>query len=124
GTSILATCLAVFLLARAAHAPEAARALTFTALVLAFLVVILVNRSWGRSFLAMVRVPNAAFRWVAGGTVALLAAVLFVPPVQHLFQFAPLHGDDLALSAGAGLVCVLWIEAIKKLRRSGTNLAV
>jgi Ca2+-transporting ATPase len=117
GLSVLAACLAVFLLARVDRAPDAVRALTFATLVLAFLTVILVNRSWTRSLVAMLRVRNAAFRWVAGGTLTILAVVLLVPFPQRLFHFAPLHPVDAALGAGAGLTCVLWFEAVKKLRR-------
>jgi Ca2+-transporting ATPase len=50
---------------------------------------------------------------VVGGTVALLALVLFVPMAQRLFHFAPLHAADIALAAGAGAVCVLWFELLK-----------
>jgi Ca2+-transporting ATPase len=107
GTSILAVCLAVFLLARAGHAPDAARALTFTALVVAFLALILVDRSWGRSLVAMLREPNAAFRWVGGGAVVLLAVILFVPPVRDLFHFATVPAGDAALSAAAGGACAI-----------------
>jgi Ca2+-transporting ATPase len=113
GLSVLAVCLGVFLFARGDHSPEAARALTFATLVVAFVMVILVNRSWSRSALAMLRVRNAALRWVVLGTAVFLAVVLFVPVAQRMLRFAPLHGTDLALSAGAGLVCVLWFELVK-----------
>jgi P-type Ca2+ transporter type 2C len=63
------------------------------------------------------RIPNAAFRWVVGGTMALLALVLFAPFAQQLFHFAPLHADDLLFSLGAGLACVLWFEALKQFQR-------
>ncbi|MDO9172796.1 MAG: cation-translocating P-type ATPase [bacterium] len=117
GMSVLAACVAVYLIARTGHTPDAARTLTFTTLVLAFLVIILVNRSWNRSLFTMLRVPNTAFRWVTGGTLALLAAILYLPFAQRMFHFAPLHPKDLALSAGAGLLCVLWFEALKLYRR-------
>ncbi len=117
GLSILVVCLAVFLLAHRSHSPEAARALTFAALVVAFLVVILVNRSWTRSALSMLRVPNAALRWVLLGASAFLALALLVPFAQHLFHFAPLHAADLLLSLGAGFLCVLWFEWVKRARR-------
>jgi Ca2+-transporting ATPase len=117
GLSVLGACLAVFLLARADHAPEAARALAFATLVVASLLIILVNRSWTRSSLAMLRVPNAAFGWVVGGTLALLAVVLFLPAAQARFHFAPLHPGDLASSVAAGLACVLWFEALKGYKR-------
>ena len=117
GLSVLVVCLAVFLVARADHSPEAARALTFATLVVAFVVIILVNRSWTRSAFAMLRVPNPALLWVVLGACALLAAVLVVPFAQRLFHFAPLHTTDLMLSLGAGLVCVLWFELVKFARR-------
>ncbi len=123
GLSVLGVCLGVFLLARADHTVDAARALTFATLVVAFVVIILVNRSWTRSLLAMLRVPNAAFRWVVGGAAILLALVLSVPFAQRLFHFAPLHLNDLALSLAAGLTCVLWFEALKHFpRRAGPRL--
>jgi Ca2+-transporting ATPase len=118
GLSVLAACLAVFLLARSSHGPEAARALTFSTLVVAFVVVILVNRSWTKSALAMLRVPNAALRWVLLGTCAMLAVALLIPRARGLFHFAPLHPPDLVLSLGAGLVCVLWFEVLKLRHRS------
>ena len=117
GMSVLAVCLGVFLLARNDHSAEAARALTFATLVVAFVVIILVNRSWTRSALAMLRVPNAALRWVLIGTCALLTVVLLVPVAQDLFHFAPLHAKDLILSLGAGLTCVLWFELFKLRKR-------
>jgi Ca2+-transporting ATPase len=114
GMSVLAVCLGVFLAARADHTIEAARALTFATLVVAFLVVILVNRSWTRSAFAMLGSPNAALRWVLLGASLFLAVVLAVPFAQRLFHFAPLHGRDLASSLVAGLVCVLWFELVKR----------
>jgi P-type Ca2+ transporter type 2C len=113
GLSVLAACLGVFLFARNGHSTDAARALTFTTLVISFLVMILSNRSWSRSWISMLRVHNAALRWVLLGTCVFLAAVLTVPFAQELSHFAPLHASDLALSIGAGLVCVSWLEVVK-----------
>ena len=117
GLSILAVCLGVFLLARQDHSADAARALTFTTLVVAFVVVILVNRSSTRSLLAMLRVPNPAVRWVLLGASSFLALALLVPFLRRLFRFAPLHLPDLLLSLGAGVACVSWFEAVKRVRR-------
>ena len=113
GLSVLTVCLGVFLLARTSHSAEAARALMFATLVVAFVVIILVNRSWTRSAFAMLRVPNPALPWVVLGACAFLAVVLWVPVVQRLFHFAPLHAGDLLLSLGAGSTCVLWFELMK-----------
>jgi Ca2+-transporting ATPase len=117
GLSVLAVCLGVFLLARSSHSAEVARALTFATLVVAFIVIILVNRSWTKSAFAMLRVPNTALKWVVFGACAFLAVVLTVPFAQRLFYFAPLHPMDLFFSLGAGLICVLWFELLKLARR-------
>jgi Ca2+-transporting ATPase len=113
GLSVLAVCLGVFLFARTSHSPDAARALMFATLVVAFLVIILVNRSWTKSVFAMLRVPNRALPWVVLGACAFLALVLLVPMVQKLFHFAPLHATDVLISLGVGVACVLWFELVK-----------
>jgi Ca2+-transporting ATPase len=117
GFSILGMCLGVFLLARRGHSDDAARALAFVTLVVAFVVVILVNRSRLRSAVAMLRTPNPAVPWVLVGTVFLLGVAVFVPLARRLFHFAPLHPTDLLLSLGAGFLCVLWFEVVKRVRR-------
>ena len=113
GVSALAVCLGVFLLSRSNHVADASRALTFATLVVSFLVIILANRSWTRTSVDMLRVPNRALWRVIGGTAAFLALVLMVPGAQRQFHFAPLHPNDLALSLAAGVVCVVWFDALK-----------
>ncbi len=90
-----------------------ARALTFTALVVANLALVLTNRSWSRSAVAMLRVPNPALWWVIGGTVAGMAAVLYVPALQTLFRFSRLHVADISFCIAAGLIGVVWFEWFK-----------
>jgi Ca2+-transporting ATPase len=88
-------------------------------MVVAFLVVILVNRSWTESALAMLRVRNVAVVWVLVEATVLLAVAVSLPIAQRLFHFAPLHPPDLLLSLAAGLLCVLWFEGVKLVRRRG-----
>jgi Ca2+-transporting ATPase len=118
GLSVFFVCLTVFLFSRRDHSVDAARALTFVTLVTAFVVIILVNRSFTRSALAMLTVPNTALRWVVLGAVTFLTIALVVPFAQRLFHFAPLHTVDLIVSLGAGLVCVLWFELVKLTKRN------
>jgi Ca2+-transporting ATPase len=114
GLSVLAVCLAIVVLARPGHGPDAARALTFAALVVSFLTIILVNRSWTQSAIGMMRIPNPALWWVLVGAVIFLGAILTIPALQLLFSFAPLHADDLTLSVVAGVVCLVWFELLKR----------
>jgi Ca2+-transporting ATPase len=113
GLSVLTACLGVFLFARSSQQPDEARALTFLTLVVSVLVLILANRSWTRSIVSMMRVPNSALWWVVGGAATFLAFVLIVPEAQALFNFAPLRARDMALSFGAGVACMMWFELLK-----------
>ncbi len=114
GATVLGIVLGVFLIARAlGHSENNARALTFAALVVANLALILTNRSWSRTIWGMLREPNAALWWVVGGAVVFLGLILWLPPLRILFHFAPLHGLDLALCLLAGAASILWFEILK-----------
>ena len=99
------------------HGHDAARALTFAALVVSFLAIILTNRSWSQSLWGSLGNPNTALWWVLGGTSGFLALVLYAPMAQRFFHFAPVQGVDLLLACSAGFVSVLWLEGIKVARR-------
>jgi Ca2+-transporting ATPase len=93
------------------------RALTFATLVLAIIALILVNRTGSASPLAAMTRPNRALGAVLPLVVAVLALVLFWPPAQALFGFAPLPVKMLALPPLSGLALLLALEAVKALRR-------
>ncbi len=113
GLAVLLVCLAIFGLARLGHSTNAARALVFAGLVVSEVMIMLNNRSWTRSALAMLSAPNAAVWRVVAGTCACLALVQEVPRVQRLFQFAPLQATDKALSLLGGAACLGWFELLK-----------
>jgi P-type Ca2+ transporter type 2C len=119
GASVLAIVLGVFLAARfLGHSENAARGLTFTALVVANLALILTNRSWLRTIPAMLKEPNSALWWVVGGATVFLVLVLCMPWLRDLFHFAPMHRCDLAICILAGGASILWFEILKLIRRS------
>jgi Ca2+-transporting ATPase len=115
GLSVLVVCLGILILTRRTHGPDVARALTFATLVVSFVAIILVNRSWTRTAFAMMRAPNQALWWVIGSTGLGLVAILEVPALRTIFSFAPLHLADLGLSLAAGVLCVLWFDVLKLL---------
>ena len=117
GLSVLTVCVGIFIFAKVDHGDDAARALTFTALVTSFIAIIFTNRSWSRSVVEILRTPNAAQWWVVMGTSCFLALILLLPMAHALFHFAPLHGLDLLLSIAAGAACVGWLEGLKAWRR-------
>ncbi|MEP7233907.1 MAG: cation-translocating P-type ATPase, partial [Ignavibacteriota bacterium] len=103
---------------------QEARALSFATLVFSNLGLILTNRSWSDSLITSLKKKNSALLAVIGGTLALLAVVLYVPVIQSLFHFNILHPDDLIYCFAGGSVSILWFEILKYFRRSRKILRI
>jgi Ca2+-transporting ATPase len=88
----------------------------FAAIVFGNLAMIHATRSRVRVLFDTLRSPNPALWWITGGTLAALAAAIYVPPVADLFRFAPLSPGHLVITAVAGVAGVAWYEAYKYLR--------
>ncbi|MGZ8210342.1 MAG: HAD-IC family P-type ATPase, partial [Burkholderiales bacterium] len=118
GGGILAIVFAVFAITlyREQDA-EVARALTFTAMVIADLGLILSNRSRARNVLATLGTSNRALWWVLAGALSFLGLVLYVAPLRELFHFGHLHANDIVIAITAGIVCIFGAEAAKRLRK-------
>jgi Ca2+-transporting ATPase len=43
-----------------------------------------------------------------------------VPFLQHLFRFSLLHPADVAICIAAGVVSIIWFEALKLVNRNTT----
>ncbi len=118
GFGVLVILLGIFAVAlRQGRGAEDARALTFTALVIANVALIVTNRSWSRNIIAILRTPNPAMWWVAGGALLFLSLVLYVPFLKALFHFSTLHPNDIALCVGAGAANIAWFETLKAFQR-------
>ncbi len=89
------------------------RTLSFVTVVVANIALIFTNRSWTESIVAISRKPNKAFWLVSAGTVFFLAAVLFLPGLRSLFQFAPVSPGFLLLCILGGMLTVGWFEIYK-----------
>ena len=116
GLGVLAAVLAAFAWAQPRLPEGEARALAFATLVVGNLALILANRSATQSLWSTLRIPNPTLWRVLGATLLLLAA-LYLPWATELLRFAPLPAQELAAAAGLGLLSVVWIEAVKWLRR-------
>jgi Ca2+-transporting ATPase len=119
GASSLLVVLAIYLSAIWGwlHADDAI-ALSFTTLVVSNVSLILVNRSWTKSIVRTLRVPNAALWWVVGGAMLFLGLALYVPFLQRIFHFSTLHPNDLGLCLVGGLVSIVWFEMLKILGKN------
>ncbi|MBI2818601.1 MAG: cation-translocating P-type ATPase [Acidobacteria bacterium] len=118
GASVLLIVLAVFWWTVYDRYNESdVRTITFATLVVANLILILVNRSWSRTFWGGIGVANRALIWVMAGAASLLAAVLYLPPLRDMFRFSTLHAADLGVILVAALCGLLLLEGTKFILR-------
>ena len=118
GASVLAAVAIVYGAALANAVPESeARAMAFATLVFANLALILANRSDRLTSLELLGQRNPALWWVVGGTLAALLAVMHWPPASAVFRFQPIGPLQAAIALAAGVGCVLWYDAYKRVRR-------
>ncbi len=95
------------------YGADRARAVAYSALIIANIALITTNLSWSRSALQVIRTPNLAYIIVIIAALAFLLAALTVPQLQALFQFAPITLGDFGLAAFAGIITIVWFELIK-----------
>ncbi len=90
-----------------------ARSLAFTNLVFGNIGMIFSNRYWGLSIFSIIMIPNRALWYVTTAALGFLAITLFVPFVNGLFHFAPLHPWQYLFCLAMGVVTVVINEIAK-----------
>lgn len=119
GGLVLLLSIVVLLVATRVERPdEEARALMFTTLIIANLGLIYINRSYTRSFFALLKEKNASVKYVVGGALLFLAIVLYVPGLRELFHFGMLNAAEVLFCFAAGVAGMLGFELIKLWRRN------
>ena len=115
GIGVLAAILAVFLWAEGSgRSDDAVRAVTFAALVLGNLALILVNRSWRISAArALLERRNPTLKWILLAATAVLVALMTVPALRSAFDFAPLGWAEWLIAVVAAVLGVAWFEVYK-----------
>ncbi len=114
GLGVLVAVLAVYAYALIrGYGEDEARMSAFACLVLANLALIITNRSLEISFLEILRIPNRAFWWIAGGALGFLALVIGTPPLRSVFRFSSLRLGEVVLIGLAVLASLLISESVK-----------
>lgn len=117
GIAVLAVMAAILIVSTWKGLEEKdSRTLTFATLILANLALIFTSRSRRKSF----SLENPILWWIVMGSLFLFILVLYVPSFQRVFQFSHLHIVDLMVCLGAGLLCLIWFQWIKKSKFSNT----
>ena len=108
----------IFVVALGRGMPETeVRALAFFSLVMVIVSLIFVNRSFSASLVTALRRPNPVLALVLLAVATMLGLTLLWPFASSLFRFGPLHLDDLALTLGAGVLVLVFLELLKPLWR-------
>ncbi|MGZ3788778.1 MAG: cation-translocating P-type ATPase [Bacteriovorax sp.] len=103
GLSVLIALVAVFVISLKRGQGELdARALVFSTLIIANSILIYKK--------------NLLIKWIIFASFFMLASVLYVPALRHIFHFSFLHPLDIVLCVFVGSLSVLWIEFMGDLR--------
>jgi Ca2+-transporting ATPase len=114
GISVLGVVAAIYGLTLAqGYTANEARFMSFISLVIGNLGMILSNRSWSRSIVATLRVPNKALWWVIGAAVVFLTLVSTIPALRGVFSFDPISFWELLVCLLTGVFSILVAEAVK-----------
>jgi Ca2+-transporting ATPase len=114
GTLAFMLVAGIFLLGLRWRMPEdEIRALTFFSLVLSIVGLIFVNRTFSESLLIALFRPNRSLAVVVVSVVVALGGILLWPVAMGLFQFGPLHLDDLTVTLAAGVAVLICLEFLK-----------
>lgn len=96
---------------------EKTRAMVFTTLILANLLLSLANRSFHYSVFESFKNKNKLFPIISCATLVLLFAILYTPLLSGFFNLTGLNIKELGISMGIASVSVLWFEVYKWIRR-------
>jgi Ca2+-transporting ATPase len=97
------------------------RAMVFTTLIFANVLLSLVNRSFVYSVLESMKNKNKLFPLVIGATLALLFAILYVPQVAAFFKLKSLSIAQLGFVLLIAAISVLWFEVYKAIKYKETR---
>ncbi len=114
GVSVLIIVLAIYGIGLyLGYVENEVRTFAFISLISANIAVILSNRSWTRNIFQILGSPNPTVKWVVGGAVLFLAAVLNVPFLRDVFLFTRVDALEISICVAAGLLSITGFELYK-----------
>ncbi|MBW8360541.1 MAG: cation-translocating P-type ATPase [Weeksellaceae bacterium] len=96
---------------------ETTRAMVFTTLIFANILLSLANRSFYYSLFESFRNRNVLMVYVTAATLLLLGIMLYVEPVAQFFKLSALNARQLLTTLAVAAVSILWFEVYKLLKR-------
>ena len=104
-------------MARGGADEKQTRAMVFTTLIFANILLSLSNRSFYYSLFESAKNRNRLFPVMMALTLGLLFAILYIEPFAAFFQVSPLKLSETGLAALIAALSVLWFEGYKYLKR-------
>ena len=118
GLMITAGCLGIgFYYMRQGSDDAGIRAVIFITLLFSNIFLTLVNRSFTYTVFKTITYKNNLVPLIIGITLAFIAALIYVPAVRNLFMLDSLSLHILVRCIGVALLCTLWIDLFKVVRR-------
>jgi len=119
GLGVLIAAFILFIFAiKSGRSELEARSFAFTSLIIANLMLIAVNLSWGKNLHKIIFSANKILFIVSSGAIVCLLAVLYLPFLTDLFHLAPLALGDFLLIGAVVLMSLAWFEVLKFIRNS------
>lgn len=118
GLGLMAIVLALYLgLPQLGYSTELVNTISFGALVLGNLLLVIVSRSRVSHFVTILKRYNAAQYWVIGIATSLLFIFTWIPFMRERFKFSELTNEALWILLFATGLGLIWFEMIKLLHR-------
>ena len=90
------------------------RAIVFTVLIAANILLTLVNRSFYYSLFTTLKYKNNLVVIIILITIVITGLLIFIPPLTLFFGFAQLTINQILFSIGIGFASVIWYEFVKR----------
>lgn len=103
---------------------ENTRAIVFSTLIFANILLSLTNRSFYYSLFESFKNKNGLFPLIIGVTLLLLTLILYIPKFSNFFHLSPLNGLELWVTFTIAGISVLWFEVYKWLKRKNIDTRV
>jgi Ca2+-transporting ATPase len=114
----LSVCIALFVLyfylLKIGKSDIDARTITFLALVVSNLILIVINVTWSQNTVKIIVAPNKTLLWVLGLAGSALVAIIAINPLRELFHLGLLHWDDFFYLLTVTVFLCIWLEFMKK----------
>ncbi|MFA5878920.1 MAG: cation-translocating P-type ATPase [Candidatus Margulisiibacteriota bacterium] len=115
--SLLMICLTFKMALVFGQSETEARTLTFVALIIANLFLVLTNRSWSENIFMSILKVNKTFLYLVIIAMFFLFLVIYVPFFQRIFYFSGLDFFDLVIGSIIGIFSVIWFEVFKFVKK-------